>query len=1142
MKCLAVQPRLVPLLSLVFACVVWTCGSICAQSPAAAPPSAPRTESDELIRESDLKYHLFDKNGILVPVPGFTLEKYFELRDLEIRVNKQQGTLPKAVFGPIELEGRVDPEQHLAHLQVTFRIKLPSREGAAEPTWTAIPLRLDSAFLDSGEVGHEEEGEIYVTRDEAAYTCWLRAVPDSTHTIRVPIKVPVRKTGPHDSLNIMLPNMAATMRLTVPDEMIEAFIPSGRSNVSWETAAGATVITVDSGGGELDVAWRHRGQVSPHALEVTCATTVHVHGNHIWSESQLKVRSRGEPVDSFIVRLPQGMVWMPRNEPDFQISEFRSGDGNGPQQVLVKRLGGPTRGLIEAHIEAEIPKLTAETQRRTVRLDGFSVQDSVREWGSVDVILDGSWSPTWVVGQFVQRVAVLDDSTRQQPIAARFLYDQQPYKLQLDLNPKLTRVAFDTTYVVDVSEDKIQLDAQIAYSTNDAKIDSLSFKMPGWTIDTVTPQESLAKPFSVDSKGVLTLPIAAGTTELDIRIRAQQPIDKTATDISFDLPRPTDLEQLPNATLIVLAGDNVELTPELGSIKWLIQDTRTPPAGLPQRFAAPLLFREELSTESNEAAHFAARWRVRPRETAVAVTSNATLADDIVQVRQSFVATVAYAPLAELTIAVPPSVLASGTLRITSGEQELTYREASSAAPSPTAEPAAPAADAKDPAVNPKTAEAAAPVPAQAVVGIVSLPKPVTGEVQVDITFEIPLADILGADGLRIPLVQPAGDEATESVTNGLTVQSDENTAITLADELWTTQSDATLPSSGKNELRVRSTGVVEAALVHTSIVESRTSGSTSIPRVWIQSWLTPTDRYDRACFQLLSDQPLVHVQLPATAERKDLRVLVEGKPPIELVDHGDLSLTITLADEQVGRVVALETLYYVETARDSRFRVAIPSIIDADRAERVYWQIVLPRNEHLAWMPAALTSELVWQRDQWYWGRYGRLEQPALEELVGASTLEPVSPDTNRYLFSSMGSVNSVVFVKVSRLLLMLISSGAVLAVVLPFVYLPALRRPAVFFVVGVMLFAVALTYPDYSALLGQAAAIGLGLAVVACALQRLVGRTSMTPVVRRSSVYISSDSQSADVSVRVSDGSSRVTTATAPAHLQVAQVEGDQ
>ena len=1126
MKCLAVQPRLVPLLSFVFTCAVWTCGSLCAQPAASDAPPPARAESGDVIRESDLKWRLVDEDGILRPVPAFTLELFQELLELQSRIKAQKGALPKTVFnGSIELDGRVDAEKHFARLKVTFRIRLTSRPGSEEQAWTAIPLRLDNLFVDVAAIEHDEQGELYIARDEASYVCLLLAAPDSAHTIRVPIKVPVLRDGTRDALSLMLPNMATTMRLTVDEAKIEAISPSGRNNVSSETQGSATVITVDGGGGELDLAWQQPAQVSPRALEATCATTVHVHGNHLWSEAQLKVRSRSAPIDSFIVQLPDGMEVTSRSDADFHIERLPSGDDKGPQRVLVKQLGEPTRGLIEVHLEAELPPATtAEKQRRTVQLEGFSVQDSVREWGSVDVTLDGNWLPIWVTGQFVQRVAVPEDPLRQQPVVARFLYDRQPYSLGLELLPKQARVSLETTCVVDVAAGNAQLDARIVCSTNGAKRDSLSFKMPGWTIDAVTTQESLAVPFSVDEQDTLTLPLAADATDFEFHIRAQRAIDPDAVEVSFDLPRPADSALLPDATLIVLASDDVELTPEFGSMKWLAQETRTPAMELPKRFASPLMFREELSTESDEAARFVARRRIRPRETTVAVNSEAILDGDMVRVRQSFLATVAYVPLTELTIAVPPSVAASGTLRITSGEQKLPYRDVTSAEPAPETA----TADLVDSVRSPITET------------IVSLPTAVTGDFQLEIAFAIPSKGITSTNGLQIPLVQPAGEEANESVTNTLTIRSDEDTAITLADERWIMQSDAALPPIGSRELRVRSTGVAGAALVRISVVERRTNGSTSIPRVWIQSWLTPTDRHDRVCFQLLSDQPLVHVQLPSLAQTKELRVLVDGKP-LEFVDHGDNSLTVTLADEQVGRVVGFEMLYFSEVVRGSRFGVAVPSIIDADRAERVYWQIALPRNEHLAWIPATLTSELVWQRDQWYWGRRGRLEQPSLEELVGAAKLEAVSPDTNRYLFSSTGSVDSVGFVKVSRRMLMFVSSGLALLVVLPFIYIPALRQSAVFFVVGVLLFGVAVTYPEHSAVLGQTGAIGLGLAVVAGVLHRLVGRSPAMPAIRRGSVSMTPDSQANGASVRVNDGSSRATTATAPAHLQVARVEGE-
>ncbi|HUG71672.1 MAG TPA: hypothetical protein VMM76_28270, partial [Pirellulaceae bacterium] len=264
MKYLAVQPRLVLHLLLVVACVS-TSASVCAQPVPREAPSSPRAEAGDLIRESDLKFRLEDENGDLVAVSGFTLEQFLELRALQNRIKEQQSTLPQVIFtGQIELDGRVDSEQRFARLEATFRIRLTPRADVEGETWTAIPLRLDGTFLDVGAIEHEEEGEIYVTRDEAAYVCWLLATPNSTHTIRVPIKVPIRRIGVQDSFSLALPNMTTTMRLAVNSETIEAFSPSGRSNVSLKTEGTGTVITVEGGGGELDLAWQQREQGVPH--------------------------------------------------------------------------------------------------------------------------------------------------------------------------------------------------------------------------------------------------------------------------------------------------------------------------------------------------------------------------------------------------------------------------------------------------------------------------------------------------------------------------------------------------------------------------------------------------------------------------------------------------------------------------------------------------------------------------------------------------------------------------------------------------------------------------------------------------------------------------------------------------------------
>ena len=125
-----------------------------------------------------------------------------------------------------------------------------------------------------------------------------------------------------------------------------------------------------------------------------------------------------------------------------------------------------------------------------------------------------------------------------------------------------------------------------------------------------------------------------------------------------------------------------------------------------------------------------------------------------------------------------------------------------------------------------------------------------------------------------------------------------------------------------------------------------------------------------------------------------------------------------------------------------STLPAALPKLKEAQRIERVYWEVLLPRSRHLVWAPAAVTPELVWRFEDLYWGPRGRLNQRELEELLAASAQE-VPENMNRYLFSATGAVSAVSYATVSRVHLMLVFSLIALLAVVPFFYLPPLRQP---------------------------------------------------------------------------------------------------
>jgi hypothetical protein len=295
----------------------------------------------------------------------------------------------------------------------------------------------------------------------------------------------------------------------------------------------------------------------------------------------------------------------------------------------------------------------------------------------------------------------------------------------------------------------------------------------------------------------------------------------------------------------------------------------------------------------------------------------------------------------------------------------------------------------------------------------------------------------------------------------------------------------------------------------------------------------------DRVVFRLVSDEAQLRIQLPDVADVNELKVAINGQDA-EFSGGNDQPLRVTQPKALLGREVALEIWYRGDPnfSGGSTLRAALPKLEQAEWIERVYWEVLLPRNRHLAWAPASLTPELVWKFEDLYWGTKGRLEQEELEELLAASS-QDVPENMNRYLFSATGAVRTVSYTTVSRLTLMLVVSVIALLAVVPFFYLAPLRQPPVYFAIGVVLTALAVTFPEPAVLFGQAGAIGVVLALVACVLRRVIGSPQPAPLPPRGRIYISPDSQPSGPVPVFGEGSSRATTATAPAHLQVARVE---
>jgi hypothetical protein len=161
---------------------------------------------------------------------------------------------------------------------------------------------------------------------------------------------------------------------------------------------------------------------------------------------------------------------------------------------------------------------------------------------------------------------------------------------------------------------------------------------------------------------------------------------------------------------------------------------------------------------------------------------------------------------------------------------------------------------------------------------------------------------------------------------------------------------------------------------------------------------------------------------------------------------------------------------------------------------------------------------------------RDGNLSQRELEDWVEASQQEALPVDTQRYLFSSVGTMGPRMFITAKRSVVWLTVSGSALLLGLALIYFPVLRHSATLLILGVLLGLFGVLYPDVAILAAQASVLGVVLVLFARLLEWTITRRRYQRAVIRGAAFTQPEPQTGELSLRPGDGSSRV--GTAPPH----------
>ncbi|MHB9045983.1 MAG: hypothetical protein ACYC35_08590 [Pirellulales bacterium] len=1020
--------------------------------PAVAPAGKPAQVMPEL-------YYLKDKNGNLQAVPGFTFEDFEELYRLKNQL-AEGDQKPRYTLENISAAGTASPNH--AELVLGFRIVVRDKD------WVRVPLRLDAAVLREPPQ-YQGSGEYFLHFEDngQGYVVWIRGDPSQPHQLTLKVLAPLAGGGSESRLKLSLPRAnASQLKLQVPLARAVATASDGATVLSADPAAGnATEFTVAGLGGDFSLSWREAANVSGSAsavLEATGEILSRVDSRSVGTEARLTVRSLTGPFDRFRVRLPQGAEPVIGNPSEYTLVPVveKASEGAAARTNLVEvKLKNKTTGPVEIRLLTEQPHDAVKTSE-LLELAGFEVVGAVRQAGFIAVQVAGDWQVVWGERRRVRQVDELPRSLQREEVAAGFEYFSQPCSLQAKLLPRKTRIGVEPEYLVFVDPNQVRLEARLKYAIRGAKVLALDVELPGWQIDEIGPANQVAVDgIAAGTGSVVSIPLLQQSLgEIEIQLRAHQPLAAAARSLSVSLPRPR-VNSLGPAVVAVVPADNVELTPRAEETVGLRRQQGAPPAALPPRQQAALFYRSEAAD-----AKFVADLQVHARSVAVDVSSRIDLTQKQGRVEQTLSYRVAYEPLDRLILEVPRSLADPEKLEVELGGQPL----APVALPDET-----PGDEARRPARM-----------------RVTLPLARIGAWELKVRYPVPEGKPPRGKGLSlsVPLVLPgdgvlASHELIVMPAPGLKVLPDE--------KAWRTPGDSAPRPAARGELRFVTKDRVAQAVLAVQPDGLAAKNSTLVERVWVQTWLSPTARQDRAVFRFTSSEDHFALTLPAGTIVGRSEVLLDGKSisPAAAVNG---RLTIALPADAPSRRHVLELWYHFpgSEGRSRSFAIELPKPGDGVPVRRMYWQLVLPQDEHLIVVPAELTRECAWGWQGLCWGRQPLLEQFQLETWASASRQTDLPDGTNRYLFSVAGSPGIVELWTVSRSLLVLIASGAALVVGLLLIYVPLARGPGALLVVALGLLTAAAVYPEAALLVAQAASFGMVLALMAGVLEGIARR----------------------------------------------------
>ncbi|HEX3725374.1 MAG TPA: hypothetical protein VHV08_03995, partial [Pirellulales bacterium] len=979
-------------------------------------------------------YMLKDKDGKLQPVPGFGFEEFIELYKLKNQLD-QQNQQPRFTIQDLTIRGSTTSQRAELTAEYTVLVHVAG--------WVRVPLRLATAVLREQPL-YAGPGEHFLHNDSAGdgYVSWIRAEPGTLHHVTLKLLSTLARIGPEFHLRMNVPRAAVSeLELRVPLERPVVNVSEG-STLSAVTAAndGQSILKIVGLASDADIGWHAaENQVAslPAVLEASAAQLIKIDGRTISAEAKLNVRSSGGSFDRFQVRLPPGADYVETTQAGASLAAIDSSGGKG--KLYEVKLSKKTTGPVEIRL---VTQRACDPQRSAepIEMAGFEVLGAVRQWGTIGVQVQGNWQILWNKDEHVRDEAA--GPAGHDDLAATFEYSAQPYSLAARIMPQKAHVRVESEYVLLVGSDEVQLRGQLKYKIRGAKVRSLTIDLPGWDVDLVGPAGVVSVDDTAPSQGdALTVPLVQPSSgEVELTLEARQKLAPGQSRVELAVPRPRG-ETITSASVAVVPADNVELSVEGSETSGFAPQASHPALKqLPDRQQDPLFFR---TTE--EEGKLVLSLKVREQAISSTLATQLEVDDRETRVDQRMAFQIAYRPADHLTLEVPAAIRAD-RLTITLDGQKLSRTEAR---------------------------ERPGGVATDAVTVRVPLPAPRIGRCELAISYVAPHEKLSTATNtlVKVPLITPSECQLS---ANELTVVPKPGISIGypkgFPKAAWIEDSRSARPGVAGGLALTARRAIPEVALT-LSLKERVAEGVLSIEQEWIQTRLNDGYRQDRAVYRLTSSEPRLRISLPAGVELASLEMDLDGhriKPELDL-QRQPQELVLPLASTTRNEHLVELRYHFVERTSFGALALEEPHFKPAPWVRQMYWQLVLPEQEHVIYSEPNFTREFRWVWSYAFWRRQPTLAERELESWIGATPSadslrlsgesaedfagrqQARAASTNRYLFSMVGTPSPLKVHSLSRARLVLLASLPLLVGGLLLIYFPVARHPAVLFVLAV-------------------------------------------------------------------------------------------